>query len=173
MRTVPRILDWMFSSVTSSCEEAKTCFKLSRYAAISGSIGTVRRSTLRFFASAAALRRDPAPGVVETGAEDALEIDVHDHQVFLEGARLGQNLALRAIDATVAVEDQLVLTPDGVHECDHGDAVESPGGEHAVPGRGLAGVEGRRGEVDHQLRVAVHSERRGRAHGGADGLADG
>src|SRR5439155_15525076 len=90
--------------------------------------------------SVVALRGDPAPRVAESGAEDALEIDVDEHEVFLKGARLRQKLALRSVDTAVAVEDELVLTPDGVHECDHRDAVERAGGEHAVPGRRCSGV---------------------------------
>ena len=119
-----------------------------------------------------ALRRDAAARVVQARAEDRFQIQIHEHQVLLEGTRLREEVSLGTIDPAVSVEDQLVLPPDRVHEGHDRDAVERARREHAVARGRFPRVKGRGGEIDHQLRVAIDRHRRGRARRREDVLAD-
>ena len=82
--------------------------------------------------------------IVETGAEDRVEIEIGDEQVFLESLSAGDALALLVEDEGLAIEDQLVLAPYHVDEGQADQIVGCAGGEHLLPEVALADVDRRR-----------------------------
>ena len=90
---------------------------------------------------------------MQPGAEDGLEVEVGDDEVFLEREPARDALAALVHDEARAVEYQLVLT---AHHVDVGDAhliVQGARRDHLLAEAGLAGVVGRAVDVDDQFRA--------------------
>ena len=102
-------------------------------------------------------------------------VDVHDQQRLLEAGCPGEHLALVVEHHGMAVEDQLVLPADRVHERDEARRVPGALLEHLLALAVLADVERRRRDVDQQLRAGkreVGRRRAGLPHVLADRHAD-
>ena len=100
-------------------------------------------------------------------AEHGIDVEVGDDEAVLEGWATGDDRPIRTAYDTGAVEYQLVLPAHGVQVGDENAVVGGAGGDHALALGGLAGVEGRRVDVDNDLGAGVALD-----GGGADGIPD-
>src|SRR5581483_7194748 len=120
-------------------------------------------------------RQRAPPRLRQSPSDRRRRVDVDDEQRLLEARRSGQHLALVVEHARVAVEDELVLAADCVHECDEGGSVARPLLEHLLSLAVLADVERRGGDVHEQLCSGEREVDRGRPrlpHVLADGDPD-
>ena len=84
-------------------------------------------------------------------AKDRPDVEVGGQKVLGERGTVGDQTALGVEDHRVAVEDQLVLAPDGVHPGHESVRVGGAGGDHLRPQQTLARVVGRAVDVDENL----------------------
>ena len=100
------------------------------------------------------------PEPLRRDVDRLLGVDVAQKEVLDQRLRVGDRVAARVEDDAVAVEDQLVLPPDGVHPGDEGAVVGGPSADHRLSRRPLAVVVGRAVDVDQQpgavLRLPRH-----------------
>ena len=120
-------------------------------------------------------RQRPASRVPQPVADRGGGVDIGNEERLLEGRRPGDDVPVLVEHERVAVEDELVLTADRVHERDPAHVVTSPDGEHLLPLAALADVERRRGDVGDDVRPGEREIGRRRprlpdvlADGGAD-----
>src|SRR5207237_9754612 len=104
-----------------------------------------------------------APNVAQAPPEDRLRIDGGHEERCREPGRSSEDGSLVVDDAGMAVEDQLVLAPDGVAERDEAEIVPCAGDEHLLTLPVAADVEGRGGDVDEKLGTGKREIRRRRA----------
>jgi hypothetical protein len=111
-------------------------------------------------------------GVAHPSGRDGLRIERADDQGLLELRSARENPPLLIDGEAVAVEHELVLPPDGVAEEDRRQVVARALAQHRLALEPLAGVVGRRGQVDDDL---CARKRLGRRRGPRlpDVLADG
>ena len=76
------------------------------------------------------LRFATEPGVVQPVAEYRPDVEVGRKHRLLEGRAVGEQRTFGVEDHRVAVEDQLVLAPDGVHPGHESVRVGGAGGDH-------------------------------------------
>ena len=115
----------------------------------------------------------PPPRVVEAppGGGDGVEVD--HQEVFFELRAAGEDPPAGVDDEAVAVEDQLVLAPDGVAEGHEAAVVGRPLRQHPFPLDALPPVIRRAGEVDQNHRAAVDRRPPARSPRVPEVLADG
>ena len=103
----------------------------------------------------------PRACVAGAGAKYRVDVQVGDYEVFLELAAHRHDLAEGIENDARAVEDQLVLPADEIDVCHVDPVVGRAGGQHILAPANLAGVEGRRADVDDDLRPyrALHDRR--------------
>ncbi len=88
-----------------------------------------------------------AAGVSQPSGYGGRGIDVGDQQCLLERRGARDDLAVLVDHERVTVEDELVLTPDGVDERDPAHVVASARRQHLLALAPLPEVERRRGHV--------------------------
>ena len=98
------------------------------------------------------------PGVPQALAEDGSDVDIGNQQVFGHRRRPGHDRARGVEHAAVAVEDQLVLTPDGVGPDHERAGVHGSGRDHLLAGDALLRMEGGPVDVDQHLGAELRLE---------------
>ena len=110
--------------------------------------------------------------VAETAGDCGRRVDVHQQERLLEGRPAHDDRAVLVENEALAVEDQLVLRPDGVHEHDPAGVVPGSRRQHLLALGALADVERGRRDVGDDMCSGQGEVGRGRS-GLPDVLADG
>ena len=111
------------------------------------------------------------PCVVQARVEHLVEIDIGDHQVLFERLAFGDHFAILIEDHAAAIEHDLVLPADQIDVAHDGDVIRGAGRDHAAAAIGLAGMVGRRRQVQDHLGAAAHHLFLGRSAREPDVLA--
>ena len=111
---------------------------------------------------APAARERAPPRVAQPAGDRRRRVDVDDEQRLLERGPARHDLAVLVEHEAVAVEDELVLGADRVHERDPARVVARARGQHLLALERPCRVERRRGDVRDDVRARQREIGRGR-----------
>ena len=96
-------------------------------------------------------REGPAAHVPKAAPNDADRVDVHHEEGFLEARRASDHLSVVVEDDGASIEEELILSADGVAERDEAGAVARTDAEHLLALLCLSDMERRGRDVDDEL----------------------